>query len=63
MLLGRGARVAATDVDAEALRSHAGEAAWPADRVRLERLDVTDPAEWKRVAGAAVDAWDGLDVV
>lgn len=62
-LLERGARVCATDLDDEALRAHAEAAGWPGDRLRLARLDVTDPEAWETVAGAADSAWDGLDVV
>lgn len=60
-LLARGHRVAATDVAEDALRAAA--AGWPSDRLRLARLDVTDPAAWDEVTGAAAAAWDGLDVV
>lgn len=62
-LLERGARVAATDVDADALGSHAEQARWPEERLRLERLDVTDPRAWTRAVDGAVEAWGRLDVV
>lgn len=61
VLYERGERVTATDVDEAALRKrfrdHEGE------RLRLARLDVTDPAAWDTVADEAVAAWGGLDVV
>ena len=37
-LLDRGAHVVATDINEDALTSHAEKAGWPEERVRLERL-------------------------
>lgn len=56
-----GHRVCATDVDEDALATAAAD--WPAERLRLAKLDVTDPAAWDEVSGAAAAAWEGLDVV
>ena len=62
-LLERGARVCATDVAEDALRSHADEASWPGERLLLDRLDVTDPQDWQRLVDRAATAWGRLDVV
>ena len=63
VLIARGHRVWATDIDLAGLRSHAAEAGWPEERVRSERLDVCDPAAWNRQVAAVVAAWGGIDVV
>lgn len=57
----RGERVTATDLDEAALRGHFS--GHESERLRLARLDVTDPAAWNRVADEAVAAWGGLDAV
>jgi 3-oxoacyl-[acyl-carrier protein] reductase len=59
----RGHRLLATDAAPEALERHAEAAAWPADRVRCEGLDVRDPAAWERLTALAEELWGGLDVV
>jgi 3-oxoacyl-[acyl-carrier protein] reductase len=59
----RGHRLLATDAALEALERHAEAAAWPADRVRCEGLDVRDPAAWERLTALAEELWGGLDVV
>lgn len=59
----RGHRLIATDAAIEALESHAETAAWPAERVRCEPLDVRDPGAWERAVAVAEELWSGLDVV
>ena len=58
----RGYRVFATDVNFAALERTAAELGWPADRVRIQALNVTDYAAWERVFGEAVSAFGGIDV-
>lgn len=45
-LLQKGYPVLATDMDATALEQAAAADHWPADRVQLEALDVTETAQW-----------------
>ena len=54
-----GARVMATDIDADA----AAAVADGLDGAMSHRLDVTDEAETEAVANAMVEAWGGVDVV
>lgn len=54
-----GARVMATDIDAEAVATVAGDL----DGALSHHLDVTDEAGTEAVATAMVDAWGGVDVV
>jgi len=63
VLIARGDRVFATDINIEALEAHAKEKNWPADRVHTSKLNVCDPEEWKRVFAEAVQAFGHLDVV
>ena len=62
-LVHAGARLMATDINAEGLASVARELAWPDERVVCRRLDVTDPDDWQAVADAAVDAFGQIDVL
>ncbi len=62
-LVAEGCRLVATDINDEHLRTAAEQGGWPADRVRLRRLDVRDPQEWEEVMAEAVAAWGGIDVV
>jgi 3alpha(or 20beta)-hydroxysteroid dehydrogenase len=55
-----GARVVVADlleVEGAALAAELG------DRVRFDRLDVTDEQAWDAVVAGTVDAWGGLDVL
>jgi 3-oxoacyl-[acyl-carrier protein] reductase len=61
MLLKRGARVFAADIDLAGLEAAAHEEGWPAERVRLARLDVTDAAAWAEVFAAAVHEFGHID--
>lgn len=54
-LLGRGARVAATDLDIRRLREIAQADGWPEDRTLVRRLDVRDADEWEQALDAAED--------
>lgn len=58
----RGDLVFATDVNLEGLTQTARELAWPSERVRTARLDVTDPLAWENVFAEAVGAWGHIDV-
>lgn len=59
----RGDRVYATDANFEALERTAQERGWPADRVKIARLDVTSYSAWEQVFGDAVKEFGGVDVV
>jgi 3-oxoacyl-[acyl-carrier protein] reductase len=61
LLLSRGHRVLATDIDRDGLEAHAR--SWPAGRVAIARLDVTDAAAWVAVLDRARELWGGLDVL
>ncbi|MCA9693949.1 MAG: SDR family oxidoreductase [Myxococcales bacterium] len=61
-LLARGHRVWATDIAQAELEGHARAHLWPADRVTLRRLDVTDADAWERVYEEAIVALGGIDV-
>jgi 3-oxoacyl-[acyl-carrier protein] reductase len=63
LLVARGHRVVATDIQREALAAAADQGRWPADRVRTLLLDVTDPQGWERALDEAWSAFGGLDVV
>lgn len=47
-LLARGASVAATDADEEALARSAREGGWPTDHLLVQRLDVREADDWGR---------------
>ena len=59
VLLAAGHEVFATDLDEAALRAHA----WPADRVHLRRLDVTQSSAWDLVFAEAVRVMGRIDVL
>lgn len=63
LLLARGHRVMATDLNETGLRQVAEDDAWPAERTLLRPLDVRDPQAWDHVMTAAFEAWGRLDVV
>lgn len=62
LLIARGDRVYATDVNLEALKAHAAEKAWPEDRVRLDTFDVRFADAWEQVFARAVEAFGRIDV-
>ncbi len=62
-ILARGHRLVATDINLEALRQHADTAGWPADRVRIEKLDVCDSGAWAAAMAGVVETWGGVDVM
>lgn len=62
LLIARGARVYATDVNAAALADHAQKAAWPDGRVCLDTLDVRGVDAWNEVFARAVDRFGSIDV-
>jgi 3-oxoacyl-[acyl-carrier protein] reductase len=62
-LLARGSRVFATDIDLAGLEDGARRLGWPAERMRLRRLDVRDPADWTKAMDEAVTAFGPIDVV
>ena len=62
VLIARGDRVCASDLNVkpiDALRSSQP----AADRLRVENLDVRDPAGWQRVISGCVREWGGIDVL
>ena len=62
LLLERGDRVYATDVNFDALRKCAAEAHWPEERSRCDLLDVRNREDWETVFARAVDAFGRVDV-
>lgn len=62
-LIAQGKRVFATDVNFDGLTAYAQANHWPADRVRLRKLDVRDAAEWQQAVDEAVEVFGSLDVV
>jgi 3-oxoacyl-[acyl-carrier protein] reductase len=63
VLVSRGHKVFATDIDVDALTQHVRSRAWSADRMRACRLDVRDVEGWDEVIRQAVDAFGRLDVL
>jgi len=63
VLVARGERVVATDIDLTALAEHAEANAWPAERTLVRQLDVRDPKAWAQVLAEAVDTFGNLDVL
>jgi 3-oxoacyl-[acyl-carrier protein] reductase len=61
ILLGRGHRVVATDLDAEALTETAGRRCWTQERLVIRALDVRRPEAWDEVLEEVTTTW-GLDV-
>jgi len=62
LLIARGDRVYATDVNFEALEKHAKEQNWPEDRVKLDTLDVRFANAWEEVFARAVAVFGRIDV-
>lgn len=63
VLVARGDRVIATDVDLGALSAHVEAASWPAERAMVRELDVRDPTAWAAVLDEAVATFGRLDVL
>ena len=63
VMLARGHRVCATDINLDALKNHAKEAGWPLDRVSLRRLDVRDAEDWQAAFDEAVARFGSVDVL
>lgn len=63
LLARRGDNVLATDLGRDALEARARAQAWPAERVRLARLDVADAAAWEVVFDEAELAFGRVDVL
>lgn len=58
-----GWRVAATDIEGDALREVARERGWDADRVLIRRQDVRDVDQWERVYEELLGRWAQLDLL
>jgi 3-oxoacyl-[acyl-carrier protein] reductase len=61
--LARGWRVLATDLDRRGLDAAMAEDGWPADRLLLAQLDVTDRDAWQSSYRRLLAEWGGLDVM
>ncbi len=59
----RGWRVAATDIDIEALESHAKDRGWDSEQVIVGQLDVGDGAAWRAVSDIVMRRWGRVDVL
>ena len=62
-LIAQGHKVFATDISYEKMVEYAREHQWPADRVILKKLDVTDHDAWMRIIPEAAAAFGQIDVV
>ncbi len=62
LLLARGERVYATDVNVDALTEYALKTGWPKDRVRTDKLDVRSVEAWDEVFARAVEQFGKIDV-
>lgn len=62
-LLLRGHRVLATDINEDGLRAGAAQRGWGQQNLRLQRLDVRDPAAWQEAVDRCVSELGGLDVL
>jgi 3-oxoacyl-[acyl-carrier protein] reductase len=62
LLVDRGDRVYATDVNLAALEEHAKTTGWPEERVRLDVFDVRFADAWEEVFARAVEAFGRIDV-
>ena len=63
VLVERGQRVVATDVDSDTLAQHAEACGWDDERVRVRGLDVRDAAAWSAIVDETVAAFGRLDVL
>ena len=62
LLLKRGDRVYATDVNLEALKTCAVEDQWPEERSRCDQLDVRNREDWETVFARAAEVFGRIDV-
>jgi 3-oxoacyl-[acyl-carrier protein] reductase len=62
VLLARGDRVYATDINFDAMKEYATAKGWPEDRVKLDTLDVRHVEQVETVFQRAVDAFGQIDV-
>ncbi|MBX7256847.1 MAG: SDR family NAD(P)-dependent oxidoreductase [Candidatus Hydrogenedentes bacterium] len=62
LLIARGERVYATDVNLDAMTEYAEKSGWPKDRVYLDKLDVRSIDAWGEVFGRAVETCGAIDV-
>ncbi|MFA6240842.1 MAG: SDR family oxidoreductase [Candidatus Hydrogenedentales bacterium] len=62
LLLARGERVYATDVNVDAMTEYALKTGWPKERVRMDKLDVRNVEAWDEVFGRAVEQFGKIDV-
>ncbi len=62
-IVARGDRLLATDRELATLRAHAEAQAWPAERVLVRKLDVTDAIAWDAAVAAANRHLGGVDVL
>ncbi len=63
VLAGMGHRIIATDINEEALKKGASEFGWDSSQVLLEKLDVRDAEQWKKIVDKAVKKWGRLDIL
>jgi 3-oxoacyl-[acyl-carrier protein] reductase len=62
-LYAAGYRLVVTDLDGEALLRRANAAAWVTGLLRLEELDVRDPAAWEALLDATIARWGRIDLL
>lgn len=55
--------VVATDIDYDTLKLKASERQWAEHSVLLRKLDITSRSQWKKTWQAAIDRWQGIDVM
>ena len=57
-----GCRIMATDINAEAMDSHAEKAGWSENIIRC-KLDVRDPDQWQSIMTEILQTWGRLDIM
>jgi len=62
-LYAAGYRLVVTDLDGEALLRRAAAASWVTGLLRLEELDVRDPAAWQALLDATIARWGRIDLL
>ncbi len=62
-LSARGHRILATDINLAALEAAARADGWKEGAVKLQKLDIRQPAEWEAAKGRALEAFSRLDVL
>jgi 3-oxoacyl-[acyl-carrier protein] reductase len=63
LLYAAGYRLVATDLDGEGLLRRAASANWETGWMRLEQLDVRDPAAWEALLDATIERWGRIDLL